>query len=181
MKKINVYDEIREAAAKRTQELDQLNENLRKAQDDKSKAEQDAADAITSDRLDLYKKAKNDEREAADQIEFSNIQLERLNKAPLFNDDKAKCTELKNHVLETQADQCKSIAKLLKQINAYLDTVEKEYKAAEDAGKMLDPKFSMLNEKMAFNGLRGCFTTATEHTLIKTVSKDKDPGNLTTE
>lgn len=161
----NIYDEIREAAAKRSQELDQLREDLKKAEREKSKAEQAAADAITSGKADLYTSAKNRERAADDQIEFYNIQLERLNKAPLFDNDKVK--ELKNHVLETQAEQCKSIAKLLKQINADLDTIENEYKAAEDAGKMLDPKFSMLSEKMVFNGLRGCFTTATEHTLIK--------------
>ncbi len=163
----NIYEEIREAAAKRSQELDKLREELRKAENEKRKAEQAAADAITSGNADQYKRAKNAERDAADQIEFSNIQLERLNKAPLFNDDKAKCTELKNHVLETQADQCKSISKLLKQINAYLDTVENEYNAAEAAGKILDPKFSMLNEKMIFNGLKGCITSAMEHTLIK--------------
>lgn len=163
----NIYEEIREAAAKRSQELDKLREELKKAEDKKRRSKQIAANAIASGDVNLYAKAKNNERDADDQIEFYNIQLEKLNKAPLFDDDKAKCTELKNHVLETQADQCKSISKLLKQINAYLDTVENEYKAAEAAGKILDPKFSMLNEKMVFNGLKGCITSAMEHTLVK--------------
>ena len=85
----NIYDEIREAAAKRSQELDQLREDLKKAEREKSKAEQAAADAITSGKADLYTSAKNRERAADDQIEFYNIQLEKLNKAPLFDDDKA--------------------------------------------------------------------------------------------
>lgn len=177
----NIYDEIREAAAKRSQALDQLREDLKKAEREKSKAEQAAADAITSGKADLYTSAKNRERAADDQIEFYNIQLEKLNNTPLFNDDKAKCIELTNYALEYQADQCKNIAKHLEQINALLDKIVNEYKTAESVGMLLNPKFSMLSEKMIFNGLRGCFTTAMNHTLVKDYIKDKNPINLTTE
>ena len=165
--KTNIYDEIKRAAAERAEEHNSLNEKLANAQREKEKAVQAAADAIASGKADLYTSAKNAERASDDQIEFYNIQLDKLNKKSLFDDDKAKSEELKRYALEAQADKCKLIADHLKQIRKLLNEIDEEYRIAESTGKILDSNFSMLPDKMIFNGLNGPLMAAMNHVLVK--------------
>lgn len=165
--KTNIYDEIREAAAKKAKEADALRKSLANAESDKAKAEQTADEAITTGNASLYTDAKSAARTADDQIEFYRIQLDKLKSAPLFADDKAKAEELKHKMTEYQSEKLKSIASMLKQVSKELNDINDEYNTAESVGKLLDSNFSMLNERVIFNTFHKSASAPMKHALVK--------------
>ena len=135
-KKNNVFVELDQAQKTRAEKITELERNLKKAEEDKSKAVKDANKALSADDLAAWSIAKDAGRAADDQIEFYKIQLEDLKSAPLFgNDYVAKIAEIKaaqNDLIDKYSDEVVQVMRKASEImDDYFRELEKSNKALQ--------------------------------------------------
>lgn len=133
MKKKTIYDAIADAMKEREVALKNLREKLEAEETLKKKTDENVKEAIQNADANAYTKAKDASREAADKIEFYNIQITHMENAPLFTD----YTEI---IAEIKADQQQKID----QIN------EQATKAMHEINKMIATFYEELNETNKF-------------------------------
>lgn len=134
----NVFETIRETKAKRDNILSNHVNNLKDAKAAQVEAEATAGKAIESGDLAAYEKAKDAARRSADRVEFYQAQINKINKAPLF-ENPAECEKvlkrIREHTEKTKAGKMAEIAKL---INKAAELVEETKTTIKDANNAIE-------------------------------------------
>lgn len=141
-KTTTIYKKIEEAKQKRAAALADLRNNLANCEEEKQRAEENAAAALTEGNADTYASAKAAGREAADKIEFYKIQISKLEKAALYDPEERKeaAAEIKRNTEEVKAEKLEDAAQLIQSASKLIKEVQAEIHKANAALETIGSK-----------------------------------------
>lgn len=158
MKKKTIYEIISEEKLARELRIQDLKDKLLQSEEDLKQAQERASNALTIGDVNAYQKAKSEEREAADKIEFYQIRLNTESKT-LYTDEErsAKVSAIKSHYEEIEKSKMPVIVTLLKEAEAAVKDMQTEaLKEAEFIGIVIgreDKTTNITQELLELNAL----------------------------
>lgn len=157
------YNEINKAKDERTKKLNEYKKQLNIAQEQQKSAQADAESSLNQGEVESYRKAKANERLAADSIEFYSIQIDKLENNPLFDDERRKQFEntIKNEISNKRVAVFNESSKEVGKVINNLQTVKTEMETAKTMLKALregmgadEVRINELNELQIVNTIQ---------------------------